>query len=144
MSESQHAMSREFKEVLDSGARRQFETGSVRDVRDGKGRFDLIPPLALRRLARHYENGAKKYGDNNWQKGQPLGGYLDSAFRHLMGVMENLQDEDHQAAAIWNVIAYMWTRNEIEAGRLPLSLDDRGHVPRVDTALMEAIAEVRP
>ncbi len=27
----------------DSGARREFETGAVRDISDGKGRFDLVP-----------------------------------------------------------------------------------------------------
>ena len=35
----------------DSGARREFTTGSRRDSRRGKGRFDLISPIAIRRLA---------------------------------------------------------------------------------------------
>ena len=35
----------------------------------GKGRCDLLPPNALLRLARHFENGSKKYGDRNWEKG---------------------------------------------------------------------------
>jgi len=29
--------------ILDSGARREFETGAVRDIADGKGRCDLLP-----------------------------------------------------------------------------------------------------
>ena len=29
--------------VLDSGARRQFESGAVRDIAEGKGRMDLVP-----------------------------------------------------------------------------------------------------
>ena len=29
--------------ILDSGARREFETGAVRDIQDGKGRTDLLP-----------------------------------------------------------------------------------------------------
>lgn len=29
--------------ILDSGNRTEFETGAVRDVQQGKGRFDLMP-----------------------------------------------------------------------------------------------------
>lgn len=29
--------------ILDSGERRQFETGAVRDIQEGKGRCDLMP-----------------------------------------------------------------------------------------------------
>lgn len=30
-------------EIKDSGERREFETGAVRDIQDGKGRCDLLP-----------------------------------------------------------------------------------------------------
>ena len=30
-------------EIKDSGARREFETGAVRDIQEGKGRCDLLP-----------------------------------------------------------------------------------------------------
>ena len=49
-----------FDAVNDSGSRQKFETGSVRDSRSGKGRYDLLPPYALKRLAQHFENGANK------------------------------------------------------------------------------------
>ena len=68
--------------IKDSGVRQDFETGSRRDTRDGKGRYDLLPMRAIQRLARHFEGGAKKYGDRNWEKGQPISRYLDSALRH--------------------------------------------------------------
>ena len=32
-----------MKEILDSGSRRQFESGAVRDIQEGKGRCDLLP-----------------------------------------------------------------------------------------------------
>jgi len=115
-----------IKPLPDSGHREHFETGSVRDTREGKGRFDLIPVQSMRRLARHYEAGAAKYGDRNWERGQPLARYLDSAFRHLCGVLEDLRDEDHTAAVVWNMFAYMETRRRIEAGELPRELDDLG------------------
>lgn len=121
----------------DSGERRDFGTGSVRDRAAGKGRFDLIPLEPLRRLAGLYERGAVKYGDSNWKKGQPLKrSYCDSAFRHFADLMAGEPTEDHCAAILWNIVAYMWTLDEIEAGRLPKSLDDRDPpAPRYDPDL---------
>jgi hypothetical protein len=116
----------DFDSVKDSGARRSFDTGSVRDVRTGKGRYDLIPPVAIRRIAQHFENGAVKYGDKNWELGQPLSGYLDSGLRHTFNLLELKVDEDHAAAGIWNLIAFLCTAEWIIEGRLPRDLDDIG------------------
>jgi hypothetical protein len=113
-----------FTEVKDSGKREEFNTGSKRDTRKGKGRYDLIPTIPLRRLARHYENGAIKYGDHNWRKGQPLSRYLDSAFRHLVAIMEGLEDEDNAIAVAWNIFAFIHTQEMIKAKVLPVYLDD--------------------
>jgi len=114
----------EFAEVADSGARQEFSTGSVRDTRAGKGRYDLLPPLAIRRLAQHYENGAVKYGDRNWEKGQPQSRYMDSALRHLFSYLDGQRNEDHLAAAAWNVFAMMHGEEAMELGILPPSLGD--------------------
>lgn len=111
--------------VKDSGVRQEFSTGSKRDSREGKGRFDLIPSLPLRRLALHYEAGSKKYGDNNWQKGQDLARYVDSATRHLNCLIAGEPVEDHATAVIWNMFSYIWTLDQIENGLLPKSLDNR-------------------
>ena len=54
--------------VADSGKREGFATGMVRDTREGKGRFELITPIALRRLALVYEKGAAKYAARNWER----------------------------------------------------------------------------
>ncbi len=113
-----------FDSVQDSGERQDFDTGSVRDSRAGKGRFDLIPSYSLKRLAQHFENGAVKYGDRNWQKGQPLSRYLDSAVRHLYAYLGGSRDEDHLAAVAWNSFALIWTEEQIRLGRLPEELDD--------------------
>lgn len=91
----------------DSGIREQFSTGSVRDTRVGKGRYDLITPIGLRRLAQLYERGAIKYGDNNWQKGQPVSRFVDSAIRHMFNYLEGDKSEDHLAACAWNCFAVM-------------------------------------
>lgn len=114
----------EYTAVKDSGKRRAFPTGSVRDVRIGKGRYDLVSPFALDRLAKHYENGATKYGDRNWEKGQPLSGYIDSALRHINKRQRGMKDEDHMAAAAWNILAFIHTEMMMQAGVLPRDLDD--------------------
>ena len=113
-----------FDSVQDSGERQQWDTGSQRDSQAGKGRFDLIPFYPIERLAIHFENGAKKYGDDNWKLGQPLSQYVNSAMRHVFKMAEGWTDEDHPAALMWNAQAFMWTKNEIDHGRLPAELDD--------------------
>jgi len=113
-----------FDGVKDSGKREEFDTGSRRDTRDGKGRFDLLSPFVMERDARHLEFGAKKYGDRNWEKGQPLSRYYDSAIRHMNKFMMGHRDEDHLAAARWNIGALMHTQEMIRIGRLPIELDD--------------------
>lgn len=101
----------------DSGDRTQFRTGAVRDRRTGKGRFDLLPPRALLRLARHFEAGATKYEPRNWEKGIPLWCYLDSAMRHWTALMAGDRSEDHAAACVWNMVCFMETEAGVLTGR---------------------------
>jgi len=113
-----------FDKVKDSGTREEFATGSKRDSRKGKGRYDLISPFGLKRLAIHYENGADKYGSHNWTKGQPICRYLDSALRHGFCYLSGMRDEDHLAAMAWNAFAAIHTEECIQLGVLPPELDD--------------------
>lgn len=108
----------------DSGERQEWDTGSRRDSREGKGRFDLLPVDAVRRLAQLMERGAVKYGDRNWELGQPLSRFLDSALRHTFQVVEGDESEDHAIAAAWNLFAFVHTQARIRAGELPAELDD--------------------
>jgi hypothetical protein len=131
-------MMKAFKEVKDSGKHQEFATGSVRDTRDGKGRYDLISPIALKRLAQHYENGARKYNPRNWEKGQPLSRYMDSAIRHAFNIMAGMDDEDHAAGAAWNIFAFIHTQEMIRLGLLPKELDDMPKQPTTVIELKEA------
>lgn len=113
--------------IKDSGNRRKFDTGAVRDIQEGKGRCDLLPldvvgnlwgdpilqhiaqfqetqntvnleialcdfckafygtfPEMILDVSKHFEEGSKKYGENNWQKGLPVNCYIDSAVRHYL------------------------------------------------------------
>lgn len=149
-------------ELVDSGSRREFETGAVRDCAEGKGRCDLLPldivgefihkhdyRVVLERItfflryaeeinlyeslqyfceiegwdyftmmlevSKQFEDGAKKYGDNNWKKGIPLHCYIDSAIRHFIKFCRGDQDEPHDRAFCWNIVCAIWTyRNKPE------------------------------
>ncbi len=148
----------------DSGARKEFESGAVRDISEGKGRCDLLPldvvnvllnlwsrdgvipsdhtallfaiqtyldkgdPIhlldavcifvhrafqdvytALLELAKHYEDGARKYSDNNWRKGIPIHYFIDSAIRHYLKWLRGDADEPHDRAFLWNLVGAYWT-----------------------------------
>lgn len=93
--------------VKDSGERQEFETGAKRDTQTGKPRYDLIPPLALKRVADLYAKGAIKYDEHNWTKGMPLSRFLASMMRHAMQFSMGDKDEDHLAAVIFNALAIM-------------------------------------
>ena len=136
--------------ILDSGNRREFETGAVRDIQEGKGRCDLLPldvvgeylgnyglediaifqqtgnperlydaiksfsaypdePTMLLEVSKHFEEGAKKYGENNWQKGIPVRCYIDSAVRHYLKYLRGDKDEPHDRAFVWNLMCAVWT-----------------------------------
>lgn len=120
----------------DSGHRVDFDTGAHREMAPGKGRFDLVSPIAMRELAKLLEKGAIKYtkydddgnvlveGARNWEKGLPLHSFVDSGMRHLFQLIEGNMDEDHAVAVLWNMMAFVHTREMIADGKLPKSLDD--------------------
>lgn len=146
-------------QIKDSGDRRQFESGAVRDISEDKGRCDLLPLdtishllqdrydcdtseflesisnfiytgdiediqtaidsfcmernwdiyTAILEVSIHYEQGARKYTERNWEKGIPLHSYLDSAIRHYLKWRREDNDEPHDRAVIWNLLGAMWT-----------------------------------
>jgi len=108
----------------DSGERRKFNTGAQRDVVNGKGRYDLISPIMIERLAKLLQRGAEKYNDRNWEKGMPLSVYMDSGMRHLFKFLEGHKDEDHLIAAIWNLQALLHIEEMVKRGKLSEELLD--------------------
>jgi hypothetical protein len=74
--------------------------------------MDLLPWCAVLRVARHFEAGAVKYGDRNWERGIPLSSFMDSAARHIAKYMDGQDDEDHLCAAAWNLLCAMWTEEK--------------------------------
>lgn len=138
--------------IKDSGNRRTFKTGAVRDMQEGKGRCDLLPlcevadylenpvitqiaefttvndidrlydaldvfillrewdkETMILEVAKHFEEGANKYGDNNWRKGLPVKCFIDSALRHYLKWSRGDNDEPHDRAFCWNILCAIWT-----------------------------------
>lgn len=94
--------------INDGGERISYgENMAMREPSTGKGRYDLVSPFAMRRLAKWMELGAMKYADRNWEKGIPFSRYVDSAKRHLDKFVMGMEDEDHLAAVAFNVFAIM-------------------------------------
>lgn len=98
----------------DSGQRRHFMSGMVRDVQDDKPRFDLIRPKdvpygeqMLTRLAKLMARGADKYAERNWELAETqheLDAFIASGLRHAEQWACGETDEDHAAAVMFNVI----------------------------------------
>lgn len=60
-------------------------------------------------VSKHFEEGCKKYGERNWQKGIPTSCYIDSAVRHYLKWLRGDNDEPHDRAFSWNIMCCIWT-----------------------------------
>ena len=89
------------KVLRDDGVREVYEGGGQRDRIEE--RFDLIPPTAMMAVAKAMAQGARRYGDYNWQ-GLPMENILNHAMRHIVLYMEGDRDEDHLGHAAANLM----------------------------------------
>ena len=112
------------KPLPSSGEVSHFATGAVRDTMRGKGFPSLIPTCALMALAKRFEDGANKYGRDNWKKGIPLSRYCDATNRHLWAFRDGCTKEDHAGAVLWNVACWLETKRMIDNGELSEDLND--------------------
>ena len=93
--------------VKDSGARKEFNSGMVRDTATDKTNYSLVfdGPL-LERWAKHLTLGAAKYSNRNWMKAEgneELERFRESAVRHFIQWYRGDTDEDHAAAVVFNI-----------------------------------------
>jgi hypothetical protein len=110
--------------MKDNGEREASTTGYLREPNSGRGRYDLVSPIALKRIAVVYERGADKYGDRNWEKGGNISRFLNSSIRHTQQFIEGLRDEDHLAQAAWNLMSVIHILECIDRGLLPPEFND--------------------
>lgn len=104
-------------ETKDSGKRQEFASGMVRDVQEGKVRYDLVysgPMLA--RWAALLTRGADKYSADNWMMADgpaELARFRASAARHFAQWMNGERDEDHAAAVMFNLNGAEYVRERM-------------------------------
>lgn len=88
-------------------------TNDIQNLRDAIYIFRIMEwpdtETMLLDVAKHFEDGAVKYGENNWQKGIPVKRYIDSAARHYLKVLRGDNDEPHERAFVWNIMCAIWT-----------------------------------
>lgn len=87
--------------------------GKKNDRQDDKTRWELMPLDCLEDIARVYTEGAKKYGDNNWQKLENgYERYKGALLRHLYQSDNEVFDKEtgcrHLAQVAWNAIAMLY------------------------------------
>ena len=121
------------QELHDSGERRTFKTGAVRDRGDLKPRPDLISPHAQMREGMIMALGAQKYELRNWEKGIPISECLASCQRHIEQAKRGDTDEDHYAQARTNLSFIIHMEEEIKAGRMDPELNDMPKYVQQDT-----------
>ena len=93
----------DFQETGDA----RFLASAIRNFFD-KSDFETLSDMWLE-VAIHFEEGAKKYGERNWEKGIPVQRYIDSGVRHYFKWLRGDQDERHDRAFVWNMLCAIWT-----------------------------------
>lgn len=111
----------------DSGKRLKYSSGMIRDVQDGKPRFDLIIPkdfpyneTMLYRWADLLSRGMTKYGYRNWERAETeeeLIRFKDSTFRHFIQWFCGMDDEDHAAAVLFNIQGVEYVKYKLYNGK---------------------------
>jgi len=105
--------------IKDGGTRTEFKSGMVRDTGAGKIDWELVfnGPM-LERWAVHLTKGNAKYpdpepGKANWQRAcgiEEQVRFRKGAARHFAQWMRGDDDEDHAAAAIFNINGYEYVK----------------------------------
>lgn len=87
-----------------------------------KLRYDLVPTEALAEVVRVLTQGAKKYGDRNWELGIKFSRNIAAARRHEAQFLAGeLKDSETLTVHIANVIVnYMMILQFIQTGRIDL------------------------
>lgn len=66
-------------------------------------------PTLLIEVSKHFEDGAKKYQIDNWKKGINARSFVNSSIRHYLKWLRGDEDEPHDRAFVWNLMACIWT-----------------------------------
>jgi hypothetical protein len=132
------------KDLKDSGERRTFATGAVRDRSGNKPRLALIPSWSVLAYGWIMEAGARKYSARNWEQGMPISEYIESAKRHLELYQMGIRDEPHLWQAFWNIGGAIHTQVLVYIGVYPPEFYDLpNHVGKEQSPIMGEFEKIR-
>lgn len=80
--------------------RRTRDAGTFTKHDTDKPRMDLLPPAAIEAVARVLTHGAKKYGDDNWRKGERHR-YVAALLRHVFAAMRGERTDTETGESHW-------------------------------------------
>lgn len=118
--------------IYGQGKMETNEFGTKRESNEGRGRFDLLPYEAMEALAKWYEEGAKKYGDRNWEKGISIDDCINRMIRHALKASNGWKDEDHLAAVMWNAAAAITMMQRMTKSESNMNVSDEVTVTTLD------------
>lgn len=110
---------------MNFSSHQKYFTGYQRDTDEGKPDHTHLPLEALDQTALWYAHGARLHGRDNWRNGCPYSRLYASALRHLLKDAAGLRDEDHRAAAVFNLFSMMTQDVMIRDGRIPADVAER-------------------
>jgi len=90
-------------EVKESG-KVTFETGATRSDDLVGIRYDLLPPIGVRRAAEGMAHGAEVHGELNWEKGLSISECLNHASGHINAYLAGDRSDDHLGHLICNAM----------------------------------------
>lgn len=70
--------------------------------------FESLSTMLLE-VSIHFEDGARKYSERNWEKGIEVPRFISSAVRHYLKYLRGDTDEPHCRSFCWNLICCAWT-----------------------------------
>lgn len=132
-------------EMKDDGGQREVhrEGAGKKEADKGRGHYELVSPLFMRRLAVWLEKGAEKYDARNWEKGIPMGRIIRALLRHTYQYLEGMRDEDHLAAIACNIMFLIHFEVGIERGLYsPEDVAAMTDLPNYVIKLQSAIEEL--
>lgn len=104
--------------LKDSGKRKEFSSGMVRDTNEEKLDFLLIRDGQMyKRWASHLSKGAIKYAKRNWMKAsgvEEMERFKESAARHFEQWLNGEVDEDHAAAVFFNINGFEYVKEKLK------------------------------
>lgn len=112
--------------VKDSGKRKQFDSGMVRDTEENKIDYlSILDGPMFDRWAAMLTRAKIKYPDiapgiANWTLAngeEELVRFRKSAFRHFRQWMRGDRDEDHAAALFFNINGYEYVKDKLKGSK---------------------------